>query len=76
MWEHNDQLSLGWFIFIVLYEDMLYTSQLMLHLVATKPNNYVCIISYKLTIHKVLESYNLLTVCQPNGHQVYKVTWP
>jgi hypothetical protein len=68
MWEHSDQVNVGWFIFIVLYEDMLYTSQLMFHLVATKSNNYVAIISYKLIIHKDLDSYNLLMVCWPSGH--------
>ncbi len=35
----------------------------MLHLVATKSSDYVFIISYKFIIHRVLKSYNLLTVC-------------
>jgi hypothetical protein len=68
MWERSDQVSLEWSIFDVLYDKMLYTSQLMFHLVATKSNNYVFIISYKLIIHRILESYNLLIVCQLGGH--------
>jgi len=75
MRECSDQVSLEWFIFIVLYEDMLYIFQLILDLVATKSSNYVFIILYKLIIHRVLESYNLLTICQLSGHQVYRVTW-
>jgi hypothetical protein len=76
MWEHSDQVNVEWFIFVVLYENMLYISQLMFHLMATRSNNYVVIILYKLIIHIDLDSYNILTVCWPNGHQVYKVTWP
>jgi hypothetical protein len=68
MWERNDQVSLEWFIFVVLYEDVLYTFQLMFHLVATKSNIHVFIILYKLAIHKLLESYNLLMICWPSGH--------
>jgi hypothetical protein len=45
-----------------------YNSQLMLHLVAAKSNNDVFIISYKLIIHRVLESYNVVTICRPGGH--------
>jgi hypothetical protein len=68
MWECNDKVNLEWFIFIVLYENMLYTSQLILDLVATRSSNYVFIISYKLIIHRILESYNLLMICQLSGH--------
>jgi hypothetical protein len=40
----------------------------MLHLVAAKSSNHVFIISYKLIFQGVLESYNVLTICQPGGH--------
>jgi hypothetical protein len=63
MWERNDQVSVECFMFVVLYEDMLYTFQLMLHMVATRSNNYAVIISYKVIIHRNLNSYNLLMVC-------------
>ncbi len=35
MEEHSDQVNLEWLIFIVSYEEMLYTFQLMFNLVAT-----------------------------------------
>jgi hypothetical protein len=63
MWERNDQIIVEC-IFIVLYENMLCTSQLMFHLVATRSNNYVVIILYKLIIHRDLDSYNFLTICR------------
>jgi hypothetical protein len=43
--ECNDQVSMEWFILIVLYEDLLYFS-MKLHLVVAKSSNDVFIVSF------------------------------
>jgi hypothetical protein len=51
---------------------MLYTSQLMFHLVVTRLNNYVFIISYKLIIHKV---FRIMSSFHTMGFEAYALLW-